>query len=79
MLQNRLQLVLLGRLRHCVQDIVHYSSAELKVVVRLDTLLSDGLRDALAIQRNDPPVPPGLPSGYPTWGALGYAGEYQMI
>ena len=49
MLQNRLRLVLLDRLRHHVEDIVHDGSAELEVVVRLHTLLRDRLRDALAV------------------------------
>ena len=49
MLQNRLRLVLLDRLRHHVEDIVHDGSAELEVVVRLHTLLRDRLRNALAV------------------------------
>ena len=48
-LQDRLRLVLLDGLGHHVQNIVHYRSAKLKVVVRLDTLLRHRLRDALAV------------------------------
>ena len=49
MLKNRLRLVLLDRFGHHVKDVVHASGTKLKVVVRLDSLLRDRLRDALAI------------------------------
>ena len=49
MLQNRLRLILFDRLWHHVKDIVHDSSAQLQIVVRLDTLLRDGLCDTLAV------------------------------
>ena len=48
-LQNRLRLVLLDRLRHHVQNIVHDRGTELKIVVRLDTLLRHRLRDTLRV------------------------------
>ena len=49
MLQNGLRLVLLDRLRHHVQNIVHNGSAQFEIIVRFDTLLRNGLRDALAV------------------------------
>jgi hypothetical protein len=49
MLQNRLGLVLLDRLGHHVQDIVHHRSTQFQVIVRLNALLRDGLRDTLAV------------------------------
>jgi len=49
MLQNCLRLVLLDRLGHHVKNIVHDSSAQFEVVVRLDTLLRNRLGDALAV------------------------------
>ena len=49
MLQDRLCLVLLDGLRHHVENIVHDGRSKLKVVVGLDTLLSDRLRDAFAV------------------------------
>ena len=48
-LQNRLRLVLLDRLRHHVEDVVHDGGAEFKVVMRLHTLLGHRLRDAFAV------------------------------
>jgi hypothetical protein len=49
MLQNGLRLILLDGLGHHVQDIMHDSSTKFKVIMRFNTLLSHGLRDALAI------------------------------
>jgi len=49
MLQNRLRLVLLDRLGHHVQDVVHHRGTQLQVVVRFDTLLRDSLGDTLAV------------------------------
>lgn len=49
MLQDRLGLVLLDGLRHHVEDVVHHCCAELKVIVRLDTLLGNSLCNAFAV------------------------------
>lgn len=49
MLQNSLRLVLLDRLGHHVQNIVHDGGAQFEVIVGLDTLLGDSLRDTLAV------------------------------
>jgi hypothetical protein len=49
MLQNGLRLVLLDGLRHHVQDIMHNSSTQLKVIVRLNTLFGHGLCNTLAV------------------------------
>jgi len=49
MLQDGLGLVLLDRLWHHVQDIVHHRSTQFQVIMRLDTLFRDGLRDAFAV------------------------------
>ena len=49
MLQNGLRLVLLDRLGHHVEDVVHHGSTQLKIIVRLHTLLRNGLRDTLAV------------------------------
>ena len=49
MLQDSFRLVLFDGLRHHVQDVVHDGSAKLKIVMRLDTLFSNRLRDALAV------------------------------
>lgn len=49
MLQNGPGLVLLDAFRHHVQDIVHYSSTQLQVKVRLHTLLSDRLGHTLGV------------------------------
>jgi hypothetical protein len=49
MLKNRLRLVLLDRLGHHVKDIVHNGCSQLKIIMRLHTLLRDGLSDALAV------------------------------
>ena len=49
MLQNCLRLVLLDLLRHHVKDVVHDSCAEFEIIVRLNALLRDRLRDALAV------------------------------
>ena len=48
-LEDRLRLVLLDRLGHHVEDVVHDGGAELEVVVRLHTLLGHGLRNTLAV------------------------------
>ena len=48
-LQNGLRLVLLDRLRHHVQNIVHNGSAQFEIIVRFDTLLRNSLRDSLAV------------------------------
>lgn len=48
-LQNRLRLVLLDRLRHHVKNIVHDRGTELEIVVRLNTLLRHRLGDTLRI------------------------------
>lgn len=49
MLKDRLRLILLDRLGHHVQNIVHDSSTELQIIMRLNTLLRHRLRDTLAI------------------------------
>jgi len=49
MLQNSLGLILLDRLRHHIQDIVHDSSSQLKIVMRFHALLRDRFRDTFAI------------------------------
>jgi hypothetical protein len=49
MLQNRFGFVLLDRLRHHVENIMHHSSTQLQVVVGLNTLLRYRLRDAFAV------------------------------
>lgn len=49
MLQDRLGLILLDRLWHHIQNIVHDSRTKLQIIVRLDTLLRDSLRDAFAV------------------------------
>ena len=49
MLQNRLRLTLLDGLGHHAQDVVDHRGTQLRVVVRFDTLLRDGLGDTLAV------------------------------
>lgn len=49
MLQDRLRLVLLDRLGHHVENVVHDGSAEFKIEMRLNALLSDGFGDTLAV------------------------------
>ena len=49
MLQNGLRLVLLDRLGHHIQNIVHDSGTKFQVIVGLNTLLCDRLRNTLAV------------------------------
>lgn len=49
MLQDRLRLVLLNRLGHHVQDVVHNCRAELEIKVRFNALLRDRLGDSLRV------------------------------
>ena len=49
MLQDSLGLVLLDRLRHHIENIVHDSGTKFQIVVRLDTLLRNRLRNTLAV------------------------------
>ena len=49
MLQDGLRLVLLDRFGHHIQDIVHDSGTKFQVVVRLNTLFRDRLRNTLAV------------------------------
>ena len=49
MLQNSLRFVLLDSFRHHVQDVVHDSSAQLQIKVRLDTLLGNSRGDAFGV------------------------------
>jgi len=49
MLQNSLRLILLYRLGHHVQNIMHDSSTKFKIIVRFNTLLGHSLRNTLAI------------------------------
>ena len=49
MLQNGLGLVLLDRLGHHVEDVVHDRRTELQVEVRLDALLGDRFGNSFAI------------------------------
>lgn len=48
-LQDRLRLVLLDRLWHHVQNIMHDCGTKLQVIMRFHTLLGDRLRNALAV------------------------------
>ena len=48
-LQDCLRLVLLDRLRHHVENVMHDGSAKFEIVVRLDSLLRNRLRDTLAV------------------------------
>lgn len=49
MLNDSLRLILPDRLGHHIDNVVHDSGSQLKVILRLDTLLGHGLRHALAI------------------------------
>ena len=49
MLQNSVDLVLLDTFRHHIHKVAHHGSAELEIKVRLHTLLSDRLRNTLAV------------------------------
>ena len=48
-LQDCLRLVLLDRLRHHVENVMHDGSAKFEIVVGLDSLLRNRLRDTLAV------------------------------
>ena len=49
MLQNRLRLVLLDRLGHHVQNIMHHRGVQLQIIVRFHVLLCDSFCDTLAV------------------------------
>lgn len=49
MLKDSLCLILLDRLRHHIKNVVHNSSTELKIIMGLDSLLGDSLRDTFAV------------------------------
>ena len=48
-LQNRLRLVLLDRLWHHVKNVVHNRGTQLEIIMRLDTLFRDSLRNTFAV------------------------------